>query len=91
MKKFLGIVVLGLLLSGNCYAKLSDEAWREMFNGCYYSGVQMKKLKAYCTCYTNKFDINFSDETVLKFIETTDLSKHPTVEKWARQCYDKYK
>ena len=93
MKKPLAITILGILLFTNIsYARLSDEAWREMFNGCYYSGVQMKELKAYCTCYTSKFDINFSDDSALEFLETAgDLTKNPTVKKWARQCYDKYK
>ncbi|MDB3943999.1 hypothetical protein N9365_05995 [Candidatus Pelagibacter sp.] len=92
MKKLLGIVVIGLLLSGNGYAKLSDDFWIEIFNGCYYSGIQVKKLKSYCTCYTDKFNANFSDETVLEFIEEAgDLTKNPTVIKYTRQCINKNK
>ena len=54
--------------------------------------MQVKKLKLYCTCYTNKFSANFSDKTVLEFIETAgDLTKNPTVIKYTRECINKYK
>tara|TARA_B100001093_G_scaffold449644_1_gene455943 strand:+ start:31 stop:315 length:285 start_codon:yes stop_codon:yes gene_type:complete len=94
MKKLLGILVMGisLILTNVAYAKLSKDYWNEIFNGCYYSGIQVKKLKAYCTCYTNKFSANFSDETVLQFIETAgDLTKNPTVIKYTKQCINKHK
>ena len=92
IKKTLFIIFFLLQFSNIVNAKLSDEAWNEMFNGCYYSGVQMKKLKSYCACYTNKFNANFSDETVLEFIEEAgDLTKNPTVIKYTRQCINKNK
>ena len=92
MKNFIITFFISLILTNVAYAKLSKDFWNEVFNGCYYSGEQTKKLKAYCTCYTNKFDANFSDEGILEFIQSAgDLTKSPTVKKWSRQCYDKHK
>ena len=92
MKNFIITFFISLILTNVAYAKLSKDYWNEIFNGCYYSGIQVKKLKAYCTCYTNKFSANFSDESVLEFIETAgDLTKNPTVIKYTKQCINKHK
>ncbi len=92
MKNFIITFFLSLILTNIAHAKLSKDFWNEVFYGCYYSGEQTKKLKAFCTCYTNKFDANFSDEEILEFIQSAgDLTKNPTVKKWSRQCYDKHK
>ena len=92
MKKILLALILSSILPTMANAKLSKDFWNEIFNGCYYSGIQVKKLKSYCTCYTNKFSANFTDETVLEFIETAgDLTKNPTVIKYTKQCINKYK
>ena len=92
MKKILLTLILSSILPTMANAKLSKDFWNEIFNGCYYSGIQVKKLKAYCTCYTNKFSANFSDESVLEFIETAgDLTKNPTVIKYTKQCINKHK
>ena len=92
MKKILITAILSLILTTMANAKLSKDFWNEVFNGCYYSGEQTKKLKAYCTCYTNKFDANFSDEGILEFIQSAgDLTKNPTVIKYTKQCINKYK
>ena len=92
MKNFIITFFISLILTNVAYAKLSKDFWNEVFNGCYYSGEQIKKLKAFCTCYTNKFDANFSDEGILEFIQSAgDLNKNPTVIKWSRYCYDKHK
>ena len=92
MKKILLTFFVSLIFANVAYAKLSDDFWNEIFNGCYYSGIQVKKLKSYCTCYTNKFSANFSDKTVLEFIETAgDLTKNPTVIKYTRECINKFK
>ena len=45
MKKLLGIVIIGLILTNVAYAKLSKDYWNEIFNGCYYSGIQVKSIK----------------------------------------------
>ena len=34
MKKLLGIVVLGLLLSGNAYAKIDESYKKQIYEGC---------------------------------------------------------
>ena len=92
MKKILLALILSSILPTMANAKLSKDFWNEIFNGCYYSGIQVKKLKSYCTCYTNKFSANFTDETVLEFIETAgDLTKNPTVIKYTKQCINKHK
>ena len=92
MKKILLTLILSSILPTMANAKLSKDFWNEIFNGCYYSGIQVKKLKSYCTCYTNKFSTNFTDETVLEFIETAgDLTKNPTVIKYTKQCINKHK
>ena len=92
MKKASIIIFVALILTNVANAKLSKDFWNEIFNGCYYSGIQVKKLKSYCTCYTNKFSANFSDKTVLEFIETAgDLTKNPTVIKYTRECINKFK
>ena len=52
MKKLLGIVVLGLLLSGNAYALNAYQ--NEIYQGCLETSqhVGNKRAKQYCRCVT---------------------------------------
>ena len=64
MKKLLGIVVLGLLLSGNAYA-LSIYIEKSIYNGCYpdvKSRLGTKNAKAYCGCFVKLSSQKWTDE-----------------------------
>ena len=64
MKKLLGIVVLGLLLSGNAYA-LSIYIEKSIYNGCYpdvKSRLGAKNAKAYCGCFVKLSSQKWTDE-----------------------------
>ena len=65
MKKLLGIVVLGLLLSGNSFAMTNDQ--NTMYQGCVENAKQLgeQRAKQYCRCIT----LMITDKYSIKEIE----------------------
>ena len=57
------------------------------------SAKQLQKLGYKCILESNAgINANFSDKTVLEFIEEAgDITKNPTVIKYTRQCINKNK
>jgi hypothetical protein len=72
MKKLLGIVVLGLLLSGNAYAKKYESTYKNYFdmtiNGSAYSKKSFKEsnAEALLKCQKNSKKKNIKPEGCLK-------------------------
>tara|TARA_B100001250_G_C19770436_1_gene776897 strand:+ start:812 stop:1090 length:279 start_codon:yes stop_codon:yes gene_type:complete len=92
MKKILIIIFISLLFSHTSNAKLSNEAWNDVYGGCYDTSEKTKFFNQYCTCFVNGFDAKFSDEELDRYLRTTkDVTKDPLFIKITQQCYDKYK
>jgi len=90
MKKKITYIFLSLLLASNSFA-LGSDFWNAIFDGCYNGSDKTKLIKSYCTCYTNKFDKKYNDEEMIIFLEATegtDLTKHPLVKRFAKECID---
>ena len=98
MKKLLGIVVLGLLLSGNAYAGLlSDEEIKHNLQACkkgQYSssnnqGISKSVLDRYCVCYVNKIDQNLTKKDIKYFKENGTYPEryNQLVFESSKQCY----
>ena len=60
MKKFLGILVLGLLWCNNTFSEIDSDYQTLIFDGCMYSSG--KANKKYCQCTVDYFNKNFSKE-----------------------------
>ena len=91
--KFFIIIFVTLIFSNSAFAA-SKGQWNALYKGCYSQkdGMTTKFWKAYCKCYANKFDTNFSKQELIKFEKTAgNPTSNPTVVKFARQCYDKHK
>ena len=92
MKKVFILVFLSFFLAKPLFA-LSNDFWNAIFNGCYSESDKTQFWKSYCTCYTDKFDAKYDNDQMLIFLEATegtDLSKHPMVKKFAKDCFDKF-
>jgi len=92
MKKKIILIFLSFFLANPLLA-LSTEFWNAIYGGCYDGSEKTKFWKSYCTCYTDKFDAKYNDEQMVIFLEATegtDLSKHPLVKRFAKECYDKF-
>ena len=91
MKKIFIFIFLSFFLTKPLFA-LSNDFWNAIFDGCYNASDKTQFWKSYCTCYTDKFDAKYDDEQMIVFLEATedtDLSKHPMVKKFAKECFDK--
>ena len=76
MKKILGIVVLGLLLSGNAFADQSDEYQCYYTDGSgptYYSVTNNHIIDQYMT--SNSVENKITERTKDKIISSTDTKK----------------
>ncbi|MDC1140272.1 hypothetical protein OAT04_05350 [Candidatus Pelagibacter sp.] len=77
MKKLLGIIVLGLLLSGNVYAaNKSDEYqcyWTDGSGPTYYSVTNNHVIDRYMT--SNSVENKITERTKDKIISSTDTKK----------------
>ena len=66
MKKLLSIIVLGLLLSGNAYAKIDKSYVKQIYEGCISDAKQNNDYnsnsKKFCKCYANQFNIKFNND-----------------------------
>ena len=91
MKKILIIISISSFMTNPLLA-ISNDFWNAIFDGCFNASDKTQFWKSYCTCYTDKFDAKYNDEQMIVFLEATegtDLSKHPMVKKFAKECIDK--
>ncbi len=91
MKKIFILIFLSFFLANPLLA-ISNDFWNAIFDGCFNASDKTQFWKSYCTCYTDKFDAKYNDEQLLIFLaetQGTDLSKHPMVKKFAKECIDK--
>tara|TARA_B100001559_G_C16145728_1_gene459563 strand:+ start:272 stop:553 length:282 start_codon:yes stop_codon:yes gene_type:complete len=91
MKKVFILIFASFFLANPLFA-LSNDFWNAIFNGCYSGSDKTQFWKSYCTCYTDKFDAKYNNEQIIIFLEATegtDLSKHPLVKKFSKECFDK--
>ena len=82
MKKFILVIFFSLFLSNPLYA---------IYDGCYSESERTQFWRSYCTCYSNKFADIYNDEQLIIFLdqnEGKDLSKHPLVRRFAKECID---
>ena len=92
MKKILGIVVLGLLLSGNAFAKIDSSYEKQIYEGCINDAKQNNDYnsasKKFCKCYANQFDKKFNNEQLINFLSKSDQVKAQIVQnEIAPPCY----
>lgn len=90
MKKFILVIFFSLFLSNPLYA-LSKAFWNAIYDGCYSESERTQFWRSYCTCYSNKFADIYNDEQLIIFLdqnEGKDLSKHPLVRRFAKECID---
>jgi len=91
MKKVFIFSCIFFFLANPLFA-LSNDFWNAIFDGCYSESDKTQFWKSYCTCYTDKFDAKYNNDQMIIFLEATegtDLSKHPMVKKFAKECFDK--
>ena len=91
MKKLFIFIFLSFFLTKPLFA-LSNDFWNAIFDGCYNASDKTQFWKSYSTCYTDKFDAKYDDEQMIVFLEATEgtnLSQHPMVKKFAKECFDK--
>ena len=91
MKKIFLYIFVSFFLANPLFA-LSNDFWNAIFDGCYSASDKTQFWKSYCTCYTDKFDAKYDDEQMIVFLEATEgteLSNHPMVKKFAKECIDK--
>ena len=66
MKKLLGIIVLGLLLSGNAYGKISKDNQGAIYHECFEKNLFKKdtieEAKPLCNCFTKYHYNNLTNE-----------------------------
>ena len=89
MKKILILAFISLFFYNKVSAALSKAYWNEIYRGCTQEdSVQ----QAYCTCYANKFNSNFNDQSLEDFLLTAaPLNKNPTVIKYINECLPLFK
>ena len=79
MKKILGIIVLGLLLSGNAYAKIDKSYVNQIYDGCISDAKQNNDYnsdsKKFCKCYANEFNKKFNNAGLMEFMNKSDQAK----------------
>ena len=79
MKKLLSIIVLGLLLSGNAYAKIDKSYVKQIYEGCISDAKQNNDYnsnsKKFCKCYANQFNIKFNNDQLIEFLSKSDQEK----------------
>ena len=92
MKKLLSILVLGLLLSGNAYAKIDKSYVKQIYEGCISDAKQNNDYnsdsKKFCKCYANQFNIKFNNDQLIEFLSKSDQEKAQIVgTQLAPPCY----
>ena len=96
MKKLLGIVILGLLMTGNAFAKIDSSYEKEIYEGCINDAKQNNDYnsasKKFCKCYANQFDKKFNNEKLLKFLNKSQQEQAKIVNnEISPPCYPKSK
>ncbi len=92
MNKLLFAIFISLLFTNISFAKLSDTAWNQVYEGCYNSSDKSKFYEQYCTCFVNSFSEMFSDNELNNYLKTTrDVTQDSLFLRVTQQCYDKYK
>ena len=73
MKKFLGIVILGLLFSNICYSKISKDYYNELYDFCMIEAMKANLgyaiTKNYCKCSADHFDKNYNDNSFIALVD----------------------
>tara|TARA_B100000768_G_scaffold163083_1_gene164070 strand:+ start:424 stop:1056 length:633 start_codon:yes stop_codon:yes gene_type:complete len=93
MKKlFLSILVAGLLLSGNAFAKIDKSYVKQIYEGCISDAKQNNDYnsnsKKFCKCYANQFNIKFNNDQLIEFLSKSDQEKAQIVgTQLAPPCY----
>ena len=93
MKKlFSTILVLGLILVGNAYAKIDKSYVKQIYEGCISDAKQNNDYnsnsKKFCKCYANQFNIKFNNDQLIEFLSKSDQAKAQIVEtQLAPPCY----
>ena len=92
MKKLLGIVVLGLLLSGNVYADIGRENRLSVYMTCVerlnaYTELSQGLIKKYCVCMSSDYDENLTEEEYNNIINSGQtIPGDPTGKEAASYC-----
>ena len=87
MKKILILVFISLFVYNKGFAVISKAYWNEIYRGCIGEDRGHQGFKAYCSCYTNKFNSNFNDKSLEDFLVTAEpLDKNPTIVKYVNEC-----
>ena len=70
MKKFLAILVLGLLWCNNTFSEIDSDYQTLIFDGCMYSSG--KANEKYCQCTIDYFNKNYSKEEFEKMMNSSE-------------------
>ncbi len=85
MKKLLVIIVLGLLLSGNAFAKVDKKLLKDMSNGCIYAAKANNdygsEAKKFCKCMTNTFNKKMNTSQFKKYLNSSQSQQN----KWMKE------
>ena len=92
MKKFLGVVALGLLLCANAFA-LSGDRKNIEYQTCYKNtlndGSSNKFAKTYCNCFAKKIDGKYTDKQLDDLVNKGMEYMINEIKPLAKKCYDK--
>ena len=73
IKKFLMIVVLGLLFPNISYSKISKDYYNELYDSCMIEATKAnlgyRITKNYCKCSADHFDNNYNDNSLIALVE----------------------
>jgi len=91
MKKLLGILVLGLLLSSNAFAKIGDSNKASLSSMCKerlgVTNMSENFIKGYCGCMTNYYDKKLSENEYTNLINSGQtIPSDPTGKEAATFC-----
>ena len=92
MKKLLGILVLGLLLSSNAFAGIGKENKLSVYMTCVdrlnaYTELSQGLIKKYCVCMSSYYDENLTEEEYNNIINSGQtIPSDPTGKEAASYC-----
>ena len=79
MKKFLVIVVIGLLFSNISYGKISNAYYEELYDSCMIEATKgdlgYSMAKDYCKCGADHFDNNYNDKSLIAINNLKEMSR----------------
>jgi len=91
-KLFSTILVLGLILVGNAYAKIDKSYVNQIYDGCISDSKQNNDYnsdsKKFCKCYANEFNKKFDNAGLMEFMNKSGKFKALLIQKEiAPPCY----